>query len=685
MTAMLKLREDAYWSGSASGVYILTQQGEVSLTGRSVQSWLERLAPLLDGRHSLADLTAALPEDRRAFVARLLGALIERGVVRSLQSPAPAGYLPPPLTLAEQAEHESQLRFVGYFQDEAPAAFGRYRALSTVIIGSGPVVTAAARAARRSGLRDVQVLPLAEPGAQPLGADVRPPGEADALGEVIAGADLVVHVCGPAGVERAARIDALCARLGTLAAQAVMVDGEVWLSLPERPDPAAAMHLGWTSGWARRTALSGSTSGPGPVMELSSTVSRVLANHLLHSIFRIVTGSAPSSAPSLTRFTPDAVDFTTHRYLRHPFGAPAPAPDGQGFADRLAALVAGPALSTDEFSRRAIDASDARCGIFAEITESDFAQLPVHVATTVVADPVGLIAPSAPRPVVFGSGPDFASARYRVALRALATYSSLMIDPRRVLRADRRPWTRPDADPHEALSGLRANPGQGYLHGVDPADGDVRAIPVGEVFPALLGAGAGYRAPCGVVAAYSWAEAVLEGLIAHCRRLTMARIGTHDALFPQIELSGPLLDDLARYATAMLAAVGVSAEAYDVTSVLGVPTVACALEGRVVAYGCAPSLSAALSRGLENVLLAYQARLNGQPDYAPPEVPDLPGHLRGAPAPAPPLGSLCDAPALRHRLAELGLTATAVPLDHDQEVHRIMPYVVHVVVSSAGR
>src|SRR4051812_12452820 len=111
MTATLKLRDDAYWAASATGLHILTQQGEVNLAGRSLSPWLDRLAPLLDGRHSLADLTAALPDDRRAFVTRLLGALVERGVVRTLEPPAAVGSRPARLTPAEMTGHEGELRF----------------------------------------------------------------------------------------------------------------------------------------------------------------------------------------------------------------------------------------------------------------------------------------------------------------------------------------------------------------------------------------------------------------------------------------------------------------------------------------------------------------------------------------------------------------------------------------------
>ena len=44
-----------------------------------------------------------------------------------------------------------------------------------------------------------------------------------------------------------------------------------------------------------------------------------------------------------------------------------------------------------------------------------------------------------------------------------------------------------------------------------------------------------------------------------------------------------------------------------------------------------------------------------------------------------------DVPALVAALARRGYHAAVVPLDHDQEVHKIMPYIAHVVVTRAGR
>src|SRR5262249_39366306 len=78
-TARLALREDAYYAPSPAGAAILTHQGRVSLTGSSIYQWIERLAPFLNGQHSLPELTAALSPERRQLVEQLVTTLLDPG------------------------------------------------------------------------------------------------------------------------------------------------------------------------------------------------------------------------------------------------------------------------------------------------------------------------------------------------------------------------------------------------------------------------------------------------------------------------------------------------------------------------------------------------------------------------------------------------------------------------------
>jgi hypothetical protein len=150
----------------------------------------------------------------------------------------------------------------------------------------------------------------------------------------------------------------------------------------------------------------------------------VVAGQVVQELFRCITGAHPPAPPTpprrgrMPRIQPATPRRETHNVLTHPFSLPATATGLAEPVDRVEALADGPALDPEEFSRRSAVCGDARLGVFGAITEQDLAQLPLHVTRTAVSDPVGLLGPAAPVPVVTGAGRDFAAARYQAALRA---------------------------------------------------------------------------------------------------------------------------------------------------------------------------------------------------------------------------------------------------------------------------
>ena len=71
----LKLRDDACYAPTSEGICILTNGGDVVLTGPSIFQWVDRLAPYLDGTHTLAELTASMPAGRRDMTERIINTL----------------------------------------------------------------------------------------------------------------------------------------------------------------------------------------------------------------------------------------------------------------------------------------------------------------------------------------------------------------------------------------------------------------------------------------------------------------------------------------------------------------------------------------------------------------------------------------------------------------------------------
>src|SRR5256714_14776041 len=79
-----RLNSDVYFVPVDGGVCFVTNRGTEVFRGASIYSWVERLAPHLDGRHPLAELTAGLADDRRAMGERTVAALLAQGLARDL-------------------------------------------------------------------------------------------------------------------------------------------------------------------------------------------------------------------------------------------------------------------------------------------------------------------------------------------------------------------------------------------------------------------------------------------------------------------------------------------------------------------------------------------------------------------------------------------------------------------------
>jgi hypothetical protein len=328
-----------------------------------------------------------------------------------------------------------------------------------------------------------------------------------------------------------------------------------------------------------------------------------------------------------------------------------------------------------------------RLGVLDEVTERDFAQMPLAVSQVQVSDPVRLLGARVPLPVVTGVDLSLTQARRAAVLRGLATYGSLMVDPRR-LHVARDAVDPRTGDPDEDLASLLAGDWYGFAWGHGLADGRPCEISAVDVFPALRPVGSTYEPPVGAAAGYDWAEAVRTGLLSRCRQLTVAELtdGRRPATpvdWTQVSLDGP--GD--RYG-AMVKIIGQRLDVYDVTGSPGVPTLAFSLDGTTVAYASGLSFGAALRDGLGEVLLAYQANTNRDTGYAPARVPALPSpppsrQARGASRLAPCPDWSTDEEAMLVRLRQLGWTAVAVPLDHDPAVTDIMPYLVVIVLARA--
>jgi YcaO cyclodehydratase, ATP-ad Mg2+-binding len=570
--------------------------------------------------------------------------LLERGIVQEVLRES----VPEPIPSASDP-NRAEIGFVGYFRTPALLVFDAYREAMSLVVGSGPLLPAVVRALERSGVRCIRAA-----------ADVTGDSDADAgLRELVAAAGLVVDVSPGPMDQRSLWLELECGRQGIPLAQAAVGADGIWICPAGVPGPDRAS---LASGWLRRSAM-GAASPHGLSPTPAGAV--VAANLLVHDAFRYATGTRPAAGPpALTRVSLEGTACDSHRLLAHPRTRRAGPQSEEQFRALITQLEGQPAMTENEFSQRAARLADNRLGIFGEVSEGDFAQLPLHVAQAVVSDPMDLLG-SAPRPLAIGAGLDFRAARFQAALRALAMYGSLMVDPRRLL---------PPGGSRAAVP-LR----DARVHAIGLTDARVHLVPAMLAFPALRRPVSPYRLPPGTAAGYSWRGALEAALVDLCLRLGVAEALRSRQQFPPVDLDAAPLDEAAVRLLAYLACPGEPVVVHDVTGSLGVPTFACALGARLLAYGCGRTVTEAIRSGLERLVLSWQAQLNAEPAYAPRTWPRIapPGdELARKPVERLPM----DLGALARALHRHGHIPLAVPFDHDQELHALMPFVVRVVI-----
>jgi bacteriocin biosynthesis cyclodehydratase domain-containing protein len=139
---------------------LLLQYGEtvVSFEGRAVRRLLPALLPLLDGTRSLDEIVQIVGPPVRRAVEQALALLDQHGLLTE----AAAG------TLAESERRSADFLAATDPAGRSPAALlAAIRAARVAVAGSGSLALEVASSLRRSGVRDVEQLPLAAPSAEP--------------------------------------------------------------------------------------------------------------------------------------------------------------------------------------------------------------------------------------------------------------------------------------------------------------------------------------------------------------------------------------------------------------------------------------------------------------------------------------------------------------------------------------
>ncbi|HEU5375035.1 MAG TPA: TOMM precursor leader peptide-binding protein [Ktedonobacteraceae bacterium] len=699
-----KIQGDTFYFPTPEGVYLRNNQQAQVIKGRDTSRLLDILTPYLNGHYTLDEITSTLSPAKREAVYKLITLLVGKGFIKDL-----ALDLPHHLTPAEELAYEAEIAFIGSFTSSAEYHFERYRHSRILLIGSGLTLTALVHAHLQSGLKQVNVMLTDEcttdvqrlhdylrlyqkrDDQQSVHEIARPAwSKPETVRPIIQRFDAIVHISDRPMLARAALLNRLCLQEHRPLLQAVIVGQSAWSGPSFSANSSGCWECAWRRLQANQPAQQAYALRDTPDAPVSNSIAAptaaVVANQLGFELLKQITGAGPLETTShLIETNLETLQSDRYRFLPHPHceacQQPVP-PTPDLFQQSIDRLIAGPTIEQEQFSKNSTALFDSKLGLFSELEEKDFVQIPLNIAQVTISNPMlcsNLVEPLR----AVAPGTDFGMPRRRATQLACEMYASQLYDPRRLLTG-----TACAELLHTAEFNILYTRQLRHAHTPEPDDlytwgyilntGGVCVLPAQTVFT-------GPASP-GIASGQNWAEAVSRGLLAQCKYLTIAEIASRKEPFARIDLANTPLDETGQRYRHMCEIMKLSASVYEVTGATGIPVFAFLLDGETIAYTCHADIQQALREGLEALLQYVQSSTNGQPAYAPSAVASLPAALRGSQSCVPRSSLEADwswstlQTRLLDALESQGQHAVAVPLHQDAALAAAFPYIVRILV-----
>ncbi|MDM5317174.1 bacteriocin maturation protein [Fictibacillus sp. b24] len=418
---ILKVKRDTFiYPESSQGVYLRNNVTSIRIEGSTIEKWLERLVPMLDGTLTLDHITNGLPQAFKDQVFKIVQVLYENGFVRDLSQDLPH-------QLPEQilTKYASQIEFINHICDSGAHRFQRYREAKVAVMGAGTLLLSLVTSLIQSGLSAFTIIPThsQKKDHERLKEIVAAASESDSTSKItvlksesqtwsenLEHYDYIIF----------GSLDSDLAQLRTV--QKICKDqGKHFLPVTINKDLAFAGPLvspKSTLSWEcahRRVHQSSSIKNESS----TSTACALLANVAVFELFKEITGAQDQKKDhSIYRLNLETLEGNWHSVLPHPLVngnvQAEPIQDPQLFLKRekeqqkdLHSLFYG--ITSKE------------TGIFYTWEEEELLQLPLSQCKIQVADPRSE-GPAPPQPVITCSGLTHEEARLDAGLTGIENY-----------------------------------------------------------------------------------------------------------------------------------------------------------------------------------------------------------------------------------------------------------------------
>ncbi|MGN7471228.1 putative thiazole-containing bacteriocin maturation protein [Brevibacillus sp. SAFN-007a] len=143
----LAVKRDTFFLPNPDGsVYFRNNVGTFRMEGEMIDQWVQQLLPIFNGEHTLAEITADLPEEYQAQIYQIADSLLQNGFARDVSERKPHQ-----LSAAVVEQFSAQIGFVEHLVGSGGHAFQTYRQQKPLAIGAGPFLLALIQALWESG------------------------------------------------------------------------------------------------------------------------------------------------------------------------------------------------------------------------------------------------------------------------------------------------------------------------------------------------------------------------------------------------------------------------------------------------------------------------------------------------------------------------------------------------------
>lgn len=451
-----KLKSDTFFIPVDEGVYVRNNEKSFTIKGKTLATWLERLAPALDGQHDLQDLCEALPREKRQVIEHLVLKLAEQGCIKDTDHELSHTLSPALLEIYGPA-----ITFIDYHTDSGAARFQRFLETPVLAIGSGERLLALAHALLETGNREISLLDTGESATdyarlqdllQVLRSerddelrlhilDAQIWNDEEQLERLCAATGMVLYFGSGDRLVPVDRLNFLCRQVSIPFLPALVWDDTIQIGPLCHPKRPAC----WQCLWRRRRAVQElpAYSPDGHVLGETEQEIRypgkpaigVTANILAEAFFTYCTQvDWQSLREAFLLLELNHLQNVRHTLFPHPLCTVCSAQ--RSFAEQrhavleeAAHLVKQEALPVAEQSEHLVDWTDEEGGIFARLDYAEYHQLPL-IRCQISVPLASNIPYSLPR--VQAAELDYPEAYRSAGRQAVAVYAESLADTRRI-------------------------------------------------------------------------------------------------------------------------------------------------------------------------------------------------------------------------------------------------------------